>query len=198
VAVLLGLCRELKKRHAPVRAVFFDREEAWLRTPLLRLGLLGSLFYSFRCDRRQTKAIFNLELCGQGDCLAVWPVKGRDKHLPVVIEATRAAVKIGLSCKCTYVPWPIVTGDHLAFRMNGMANAVSLSLLPSAETLTSEEVLARLSWRELFSGHRPVLPAAVSARHGSGDTSDGLSENSLATMLALIKEIAGDLSDVED
>ena len=45
VSVLLGLCRELKGIQAPVKVVFFDREEAWFRTPVLRLGLLGSLYF---------------------------------------------------------------------------------------------------------------------------------------------------------
>jgi hypothetical protein len=71
VAVLLGLCRELKNSQAPVRAVFFDREEAWLRTPLLRLGLIGSSYYTLKCNRRQTEAVYNLELCGEGDCVVV-------------------------------------------------------------------------------------------------------------------------------
>ncbi|MBI4268092.1 MAG: M28 family peptidase, partial [Chloroflexi bacterium] len=56
VAVLLGLCRELKHSHAPVRIVFFDREEAWLRTPVLRLGLLGSLYYVWKTDLRNIAA----------------------------------------------------------------------------------------------------------------------------------------------
>jgi hypothetical protein len=196
VAVLLGLCRELKNSHAPVRAVFFDREEAWLRTPLLRLGLLGSSYYTLKCSRRQTEAVYNLELCGTGDCLAVWPVKGRDKYLPAVTGATRAAARVGLPIKNTYAPWPFVSSDHLAFRLRCLANAVTLSLLPGEEILNSEEVLVRLSLSALLSGRRPKLPAAVSARHGPGDTSRGLAEASLARMLALVREIAHNLSDV--
>ena len=42
VAVLLGLCRELRNSQIPVRIVFFDHEEACVRTPLLRFGLLGA------------------------------------------------------------------------------------------------------------------------------------------------------------
>src|SRR5512137_2152672 len=45
-AVLIGLCLMLKEEPMPVRIIFFDREEAWLRTPFFRLGLLGSLYYS--------------------------------------------------------------------------------------------------------------------------------------------------------
>src|SRR5208283_4405448 len=52
VSVLLGLCQELRAIKAPVKIIFFDREEAWLRIPILRLGLLGSLCYAFTTDLR--------------------------------------------------------------------------------------------------------------------------------------------------
>jgi hypothetical protein len=95
-------------------------------------------------------------------------------------------------------PWPIVSSDHLAFRLRGLANAITLSLLPGEEILSSEEVLARLSLSALLSGRRPALPTGVSARHGPGDTSRGLAEASLARMLALIIEIAHNLPYVKD
>ncbi len=75
VAVLLGLCHELRKARVPVRIVFFDREEAWLRTPALRLGLLGSLCYAYKTDLRNLVAVYNLEFCGSGGFLAIWPIR---------------------------------------------------------------------------------------------------------------------------
>lgn len=79
VAVLLGLCRELKQQQVPIRVIFFDREEAWLRTPLVRLGLLGSLYYVLKNNLRNISAVYNLEFCGVGEFLAVWPVKSYEK-----------------------------------------------------------------------------------------------------------------------
>jgi len=73
VAVLLGLCNELKYRKVPVRIIFFDREEAWFRTPIIRLGLLGSLYYVWKNNMQNISAIYNLEFCGLGDTLGVWP-----------------------------------------------------------------------------------------------------------------------------
>jgi hypothetical protein len=42
VAVLLGLCQKVKNVQIPIRVIFFDREEAWLRTPFIKLGIMGS------------------------------------------------------------------------------------------------------------------------------------------------------------
>ena len=81
-AVLLGLCRKLKDARVPVRVVFFDGEEAWLRMPFLRLGLRGSLYYVCRNNPRDVAALYNLEYCGRGDFLCAWPVEDRNKNLP--------------------------------------------------------------------------------------------------------------------
>ena len=64
VSVLLGLCATLKRTPRPVRIVFFDREEAWFRTPFLRLGLLGSLYYIWKTGVKDVAFMCNLEFCG--------------------------------------------------------------------------------------------------------------------------------------
>ena len=73
----------LQPAEAPVKIVFFDREEAWLRTPILRLGLLGSLCYAFTTNMKNISAVYNLEFCGVGDCLAIWPIGHKESTLSV-------------------------------------------------------------------------------------------------------------------
>ena len=75
VAVLLGLCSELSNNPYSVRVIFFDREEAWLSTPIVNLGLLGSLIYTFSHSLEAIRFVYNVEFCGQGENLVVWPIR---------------------------------------------------------------------------------------------------------------------------
>ena len=189
VAVLLGLCHELRYGRVPVRIVFFDREEAWLRTPMLRLGLLGSLCYACKANLRSIAAVYNLELCGSGDFLAIWPVKAKETSLPALREVEKAASRLALPFKSAHIPWPFLSSDHLSFRLRGLANALTLSLLPQSQVPTFESLLSRVSLLKLLAGRRPVLPEPLSFIHSDKDTSSNLSENSLRLMLSLSLEL---------
>lgn len=189
VAVLLGLCRELRQVCSPVRVVFFDREEAWLRTPVLRLGHLGSLYYVGKSALRNVAAVFNLEFCGWGEFLAIWPVKSSEVNLEAVRQVQQAASRLAIPFKSAHVPWPFFTSDHLSFRWRGIANAVTLSLLPTSEVPLLEKLLSNLSLRQLLRGQRPALPGPLSLIHTGGDTTSHLSEKSLRLMLSLVLEL---------
>ncbi len=189
VAVLLGLCHELRQSQAPVRVVFFDREEAWLRTPMLRLGLLGSLLYVIRSNPRAVSAVYNLEFCGQGEHLAVWPVRGTEVELPAVRAVGRTAAGLSLPFSLAHIPWPFMTSDHLSFRLRGMANAVTLSLLPASQVPVLRQLLTQLSLPSLLRGRRPALPEPLSFIHSAEDTSSRLSEESLRLMLSVLLEL---------
>ncbi len=189
VAVLLGLCREIKRIRVPARVVFFDREEAWFRTPLLRLGLLGSLYYVWRNDLRQLAAVYNLEYCGRGELLGVWPVRAREASLAAVREVAEAAARLALPFQTVHIPWPLLSSDHLSFRLKGMANAITLSLLPQSQVPALENLLTGLSIPRLLTGHRPVLPELLSSVHTLMDSSSRLSESSLQLILSLVLEL---------
>jgi len=189
VAVLLGLCRTLKASPAPARVIFFDREEAWVRTPFLRLGLLGSLYYVFRHDLNKLRAVFNLEFCGSGDCLAIWPIKDGQKRLPAFEVASGAAAKMGLPAKTAHVPWLLLSSDHFSFRIRGLANAITLSLLPSDQAAEFEGLIARLNVFRLLTGHRPALPGVLATVHTPADTASRMNEASLSLMLSLLRVI---------
>ncbi len=189
VAVLLGLCKELKGKLQPVRVAFFDREEAWLRTPVFRLGLLGSLYYVLRTSLRNVSAIYNLEFCGQGDFLGIWPVKGKEIHLKVVKQIEIAALRLGLPFKSVHIPWQLLSSDHLSFRLKGFSNAVTLSLLPTSQVSLLEKLLENISLAKLLTGWRPVVPEPLARIHGKDDTSSYVDESSLQLMLSLLLEL---------
>lgn len=189
VAVLLGLCQELREGPVPLRVVFFDREEAWLRTPFLRLGLRGSLYHAFRHSLQDITAVYNLEFCGMGDCLVLWPIGDRERDLPVVKEVMGAAARLSLPWIEAYLPWYFLSSDHLSFRLRGMANALTLSLLPSARVSAIKELLKNTSALKLLPGRRLRLPSPLSLIHTPYDTASRLSEESLKLMLAVLLEV---------
>ena len=188
VAVLLGLCRELRDGRVPIRAVFFDREEAWLRTPLLRLGLLGSFRYVWKNGLKDVAAVCNLEFCGMGDCLGVWPIRPREKRLRTFQEVEKAAARLALPVRAAHIPWFILSSDHLPFRLRGLPDALTLTLLPSAQVPVLEKWLAGLP-RLLFR-RRSLWPEPLASIHTARDTSSRLSEGSLELMLNLLLELA--------
>ena len=189
IAVLLGLCQELEAIKAPVKIVFFDHEEAWLRTPVLRLGLLGSLYYACSTNLRNISAIYNLEFCGAGDCLAIWPIGHKEKTLSAFKQITSVSDRIGLSFKSANIPWMLMSSDHLSFRLRGFSNAITLSLLPSDGIQAIEKTLAGANPYSIIFRHRPIMPEPLSVVHSSKDTSSNLNENSLNLMLKLLLEV---------
>ena len=189
VAVLLGLCDALRSTGIPIRVIFFDREEAWFRVGAFRLGLLGSLYYTLRNDLRNISAVYNLEFCGMGDVLAIWPVKGHESGLPAVRQVEMAAHRLGLESRSTHIPWFIFSSDHLAFRVRGIPSAITLSLLPYSRIESTGSRLAGWSFTRFLRGHRPLLPEPLSYIHTAEDTSSKLTEDSLQLMLSLLLEL---------
>lgn len=189
VAVLLELCWELKGMPAPVTIVFFDREEAWLRTPVLRLGSLGSLCYAFSRRLSGVSAVYNLDGCGDGDTVAVWPVKERD-GLPALQAVRQAAEHLRVPHAAGALPWILVSSDHLSFRLRGLRNAVTLSILPGRSIEQLKTLATRRSLPGLLRSGRRALPEPLSRTHTMEDSSDHLSEKSLQTMLSIVRYLA--------
>ncbi len=189
VAVLLGLCHEIRDTRTPIRVIFFDREEPWLETPVIRLGLLGSLYYVWKSDLWNTAAVYNLDFCGMGDFLGIWSIKGDQANLPVVQEVERAATKLNLPFKPVYIPRLLMGSDDIPFRVRGVSNAVTLTLFPANQVPVVVDLLANLSIKKLLIGRRPVFPEPLSFFHTSKDVSSRLNENSLGVMLSLLLEL---------
>ncbi len=188
VAVLLGLCREMPRKGVPLRIIFFDREEAWLRTPLLRLGLLGSWYYARRVDLKRVTAVYNLESCGTGDSLALWPVRRRGKPLPAVVMVTKAAQQLDMHILTAHVPWYLLSSDHQSFRWCGLENAISLSMFPAREEPVFTSILGSGGLGRMLRD-RSGLPEPLCSIHTAADTSDRLSEGSLQAVLSLLIKV---------
>ncbi|MBI2830442.1 MAG: M28 family peptidase [Chloroflexi bacterium] len=192
VAVLLGLCHKLSDGPAPVRVVFFDREEAWLQTPFLRLGLLGSFFYVLKNSLKNVTAAYNLEFCGMGDFLGIWPVSQKEAGLAGIKRLEQVAAELSMPFRYAHIPWMFLTSDHLPFRLKGIPDAVTLSLLPASQVPGIETFYASLSVGKVLSGWRRTLPEPLSVLHTTEDTSGRLSEDSLRLMLSLLLKIIED------
>lgn len=190
VAVLLGLCQRLKESGAAVRVVFFDREEGASTKPVLRMGLLGSLYYIWKNSLKDIAAIYNLEFCGQGDTMVVWPVD-RQGDTAVVRNVEKVAARLATPWQRLDMPWALQSSDHLPFRLSGYKEAISLSMLPGDGMALLRERLDSATTAGLLTGRRPELPAPFSFFHTAEDTSARLSEEPLQTMLALVLALAG-------
>ena len=193
VAVLMGLCLELTGRGKPVRIVFFDREEAWFHTPVLRLGLLGSICYVMKVDLKSVELVYNLEFCGNGDTLAVWPVRSNLRQHNSVEFVERAARRLSLKFSEGYVPWYIISSDHLPFRRRGI-DAVTLSMLPETAIIGLKSAFSSKSLTR-FMRPRSSWPGPLSVIHTQNDDSTRLDESTLQKTLALTKELINLSSD---
>ena len=189
VAVLLGLCHEIRDIGVPIRIIFFDREEPWLEAGVIRLGLLGSLYYVWKSDLRNIATVYNLEFCGMGDFLGIWSIKGDQANLPAVKEVERAATKLNLPFMSVYIPRLLLGSDDIPFRVRGVSNAVSLTLYPASQVPAVVDLLANLKIKELLIGRRPVFPEPLCFIHTAEDTSSRVNENSLRLMLSLLLEL---------
>jgi Peptidase family M28 len=125
VAVLLTLLDRLPRLIPPglrVRLLFTAAEE---------LGYLGARAYVRDVSLRDLVGVISLELCGIGDCLALWDVAGETPFL----AALRAAFEgHGLTREATYHlvgRIPVFGSDHRAFAAAGIA-AYGLSVMPFA------------------------------------------------------------------
>jgi Zn-dependent M28 family amino/carboxypeptidase len=193
VAVLMRLCREIAGQGKPVRIVFFDREEAWFHTPVLRLGLLGSICYVMKSNLKSVELVYNLEFCGLGDTLAVWPVRSNLQQCNSVEFVERAARRLSLKFSEGYVPWYIVSSDHLPFRRRGI-DAVTLSMLPE-NTIIGLKSAFSVKSPTRFMRPRSTWPSPLSVIHTQNDDSSRLDESTLQKTLALTKELINISSD---
>lgn len=191
VAVLLGLCSYLKHTSVPVRIIFFDKEEQWFKVPVFYLSpvLLGSLYYVLKSDLRNIDLVYNLEFCGLGDSLGIWPIKGNQSDLPAVQEVKKAAARLGLPFTIIHIPLVFISSDHLPFRLKGISNALTLTLFPINQVPVMVSLLENLSILGLLFGRRPTIPWPLSVIHTSQDTSANLNEDSLRLMLSLLLEL---------
>ena len=116
-------------------------------------------------------------------------MKGKKQEIPAVKSAERAATKLNLEVKLADMPWFLFSSDHLSFRLRGVSNSVTISLLPVDELPILERFVSNLDIPRLLIGHRPAIPGVLSNVHKYSDDSSRISEDSLKLMLSLLVEI---------
>jgi hypothetical protein len=83
----------------------------------------------------------------------------------------------------------LLSSDHLSFRLRGLVNSVTLTLLPASQLHVMGKMVSDLRIMSLLMGRRPRLPEPLSRVHTPLDTSAQLNEASLQTMLRVLLEI---------
>ncbi|MBI4304509.1 MAG: M28 family peptidase [Chloroflexi bacterium] len=128
VTVLLDLWRRLKRHQLKnkVKIIFFDGEEA-----SFRIGCLGSWAYVRKHGVSNIIGMYNLELCGQGDTIAIWPVKFHHNSTLNILEDVlkEKSIPYGRVNIFRY----LFSSDHLHFRRRGLEEAFGISAVPSQD-----------------------------------------------------------------
>lgn len=194
VAVLLNLCLAMKasQSHCAIKLIFFDGEEARLRLGPFRLGCWGSRAYlkDYRIDG--IAAVYNLEWCGQGDLVGIWPVNEHTRQTAAFKILQKVMVQKGCRHRAANL-WPlIVSSDHSSFRQKGVEGSFSLSILPENEAEALHHFFSSL--REaikflLFHGNRRRLQPALFRRlHTAEDSSRYLDESSMRLAFDVVQD----------
>jgi hypothetical protein len=154
------------------------------------LGLLGSLYYAATHRLNDISCVYNVEYCGLGNSLCVWPVGKRDELIPAVKAAEKVAVDLHVDLVATRVPWVLMSSDHLSFRLKGFSNSVTLSLLPGPQVPRLDKMISGLKPHRLLDRHKLELPEPLTSIHSMRDTSSLLQEESLQLMLKVLHSLA--------
>ncbi len=185
VAVLLQLCLSLQgiESNRTIKIIFFDGEESRFRIGPVGWGLWGSSAYVRDFGTKSIRAQYNLEWCGEGDCVGLWPVDRKVKGTEAYLALKGVLDKEGCVYDSAAFPFLVVSSDHRPFRSAGITGAFTISVLPGNE-------MARL--RHLFSHRKELFKFLLASRSGRGrwssvflrhhtteDSSKHLSEKSL-------------------
>lgn len=142
VAVTIDVLRKIKEnplRNLGVKGFFFDEEE---------LGLIGSRAYVERYGINDLLGVYNMELVGNGNILALWSVDEKQDTLLLRTLESEARKK-GIQT----IRFPRIianTADHMSFRKKGLEDSFTLTMI------TEEDLkMAPLYYQALNQGFSP-------------------------------------------
>lgn len=173
VAVLLDLMQRVAQappKRLGVRYFFFDDEE-W--------GLRGSRAYLRKHGKAGLVGLYNLELVGAGDRLALWPVsKTAQSPLLFALEAEATARRTNASRFDRIVS---NSADHVSFCKAGVSDAFTLTMISEDDAKVGNEYNRALAEGAGFTRLRTILRSAplFAHYHRPSDLSKYLSEDSL-------------------
>lgn len=180
IAITIDLLRRAKQNpleNLGIRGFFFDEEET---------GLKGSRAYVKEKGIIDLMGLYNMELVGSGDRIALWSVNDKqDTLLLRMFESKAKEQKIE-----TYRIHTIVTNaaDHLSFRKGGLEDSFTLTTITKQDLDIASEYYAAIqgrnpqieSWKVL--GNAPVFRHY----HQPTDKSEHLSQQTLQMVSDLL------------
>ncbi|MBI4333218.1 MAG: M28 family peptidase [Chloroflexi bacterium] len=183
VAVLMKLSQGIRSlpKELTVGIIFMDGEEARLRVGPFRWGCWGSQAYLREHSPEDVRAVYNLEWCGEGDFVALWPVDRGVKQTAAFKVLEKVLLDRGYPYDTATVSRLVVSSDHCSFRSRGIPGAFALSLLPREEVELLRRFFAnRWEILKFFLRRQGGLKCSLLQRlHSSQDRSEFIREESL-------------------
>lgn len=176
-----------------IRMIFFDDEEPtvhWFRP-------LGSTKYVEEFGVEGLHAVIDLEMCGIGDAVGIWPVKGMEER-PMVLQISEMLLRMQINFDYGYQV-PGFYADYEPFRQAGFLDSYCLTVFDWAERdlvrafseASHSELVARyVGWKTL---KQPLVPRLFQHYHTSADRSEFMSEDALAMMSDVVVELVKEL-----
>ena len=160
VAAAMAAYERIRNDGAPVnlsvRFLFFDHEET---------SRLGSKHYARNHDLSRFVGVASLELCGIGDALGVWDVRGPAEN-SLLVDAFAAAADAEDVYHGTHGAVPRYSSDHRSFADAGLP-AVGITVLPQEDEAVLRDYVDHPDrWRWLIPWFRPII---FRTYHGPGD-----------------------------
>jgi hypothetical protein len=176
-----------------IRMIFFDDEEPAIQ----RFRPLGSTKYVEEFGVEGLHAVIDLEMCGIGDAVGIWPVKGMEDR-PMVLQISEMLSRMQIPYDYGYQV-PGFYADYEPFRSAGFLDSYCLTVFDWAERdlvrafseSSHAELVARyVGWKTL---KRPVVPRLFQHYHTSADRSEFISEQALAMMSDVVVQLVKEL-----
>lgn len=194
IAVSLDVFRRLteyKKKgllNGKVKVIFFGKEEPVMGNPKGRAGS-RSYVQTNKDDLRKTSAVINLELCGSGDMIGIWPVTNENKDSKILDIIKKVFDKIQIYYE-TAGKLPGFWADYESFREQGFFDAFCLTAVKKEDKddlrLYVESFPIEIAMRNalgfFFKKFKPKMPELLMHYHNSEDKSSYLSESALRMM----------------
>ncbi|MBD2770536.1 M28 family peptidase [Hymenobacter sp. BT664] len=173
IAVTLELVRRLQQynvRQLGLQFFFFDEEEC---------GLKGSQAYVSEFGYQGMKGLYNFEMVGRGDQLALWPLK----------TESEGSLLSALEKQCRLLSLPshrfddllTLTSDHMPFRRAGLKDAFSITCISSQDLEVAGHYYNALATEVNPPALHQILTKAplFEHYHQPSDRSDYLQESAL-------------------
>ncbi|HEY7161664.1 MAG TPA: hypothetical protein VH815_10415, partial [Acidobacteriota bacterium] len=158
---------------------------------------LGSAKYVEEFGIDGLHAVIDFEMCGIGDAVGIWPVKGMEER-PMVLQISEMLSRIEIPYDYGYQV-PGFYADYEPFRSAGFLDAYCLTAFDWAERdlvrafseSSHAELLARyVGWKTL---RQPLVPRLFQHYHTSADRSEFISEEALMMMSNVVVELVKEL-----